>query len=76
MMAGSVNEKQMVLGYAPYEKCDSIFVNKFIRFETVWTATQYLQFDYETLARPHDTNRELLQKNLTSPPARRTTRAS
>ena len=44
MMAGIVNEKQMVLGYAPYEKRDSSFVNKFIRFETVWTATQYLSF--------------------------------
>ncbi len=37
-------EKEIVLGYAPYTKRDSSFLNKFIRFETVWTATQYLSF--------------------------------
>jgi glycosyltransferase involved in cell wall biosynthesis len=44
MMTGIVNEKQMVLGYAPYQKRDNSLLNKFIRFETVWTATQYLSF--------------------------------
>ncbi len=44
MMSGIVNEKQMVLGYAPYEKRDNSLLNKFIRFETVWTAVQYLSF--------------------------------
>lgn len=44
MMTGIVNEKQMVLGYAPYQKRDNSLLNKFIRFETVWTAIQYLSF--------------------------------
>ena len=44
MMLGIVNEKQMVLGYAPYHKRDNSLLNKFIRFETVWTAVQYLGF--------------------------------
>ena len=45
MMAGVISEKiQIILNYAPYEICDSSFLNKFIRFETVWTATQYLSF--------------------------------
>lgn len=44
MMSGIVNEMQMILGYAPYQKRDNSLLNKFIRFETVWTATQYLSF--------------------------------
>ncbi|MBL7816652.1 MAG: glycosyltransferase [Saprospiraceae bacterium] len=44
MMQGILCDKEMVLGYAPYAKRDSSFLNKFIRFETVWTATQYLSF--------------------------------
>ena len=35
---------QIVFGYAPYENCDNSFLNKLIRFETLWTATQYLSF--------------------------------
>lgn len=38
-----VNTKGIGLAYAPYEKRDG-FLNKFIRFETVWTATQYMGF--------------------------------
>jgi poly-beta-1,6-N-acetyl-D-glucosamine synthase len=37
-------KSKIVLGYAPYENCDNSFLNKFIRFETVWTATQYFSF--------------------------------
>lgn len=44
MMAGIREGKEMVLGYAPYAKRDNSLLNKFIRFETVWTATQYLSF--------------------------------
>jgi poly-beta-1,6-N-acetyl-D-glucosamine synthase len=44
MMAGISEGKEIVLGYAPYSKRDNSFLNKFIRFETVWTATQYLSF--------------------------------
>ena len=44
MMSGISEGKEMVLGYAPYEKRDNSLLNKFIRFETVWTATQYLSF--------------------------------
>ena len=44
MMSGVSEEKEMVLGYAPYRKRDNSLLNKFIRFETVWTATQYLSF--------------------------------
>ncbi len=42
MMKG-VNRKEIGLAYAPYQKRDG-FLNKFIRFETVWTATQYMGF--------------------------------
>ena len=42
MMKG-VNGKEIGLAYAPYQKRDG-FLNKFIRFETVWTATQYMGF--------------------------------
>ena len=44
MMSGISEGKEMVLGYAPYAKRDRSLLNKFIRFETVWTATQYLSF--------------------------------
>jgi poly-beta-1,6-N-acetyl-D-glucosamine synthase len=44
MMAGIREGKEMVLGYAPYAMRDNSLLNKFIRFETVWTATQYLNF--------------------------------
>ncbi len=44
MMSGISEGKEMVLGYAPYTKRDNSLLNKFIRFETVWTATQYLSF--------------------------------
>ncbi len=42
MMKGA-NGKEIGLAYAPYQKRDG-FLNKFIRFETVWTATQYMGF--------------------------------
>jgi poly-beta-1,6-N-acetyl-D-glucosamine synthase len=45
MMSALISEKiQIVFGYAPYERCDNSFLNKLIRFETLWTATQYLSF--------------------------------
>jgi poly-beta-1,6-N-acetyl-D-glucosamine synthase len=45
MVSGIISKKiQIVFGYAPYVKCDNSFLNKLIRFETLWTATQYLSF--------------------------------
>jgi poly-beta-1,6-N-acetyl-D-glucosamine synthase len=45
MMSAIISKKiQIVFGYAPYERCDNSFLNKLIRFETLWTATQYLSF--------------------------------
>jgi poly-beta-1,6-N-acetyl-D-glucosamine synthase len=45
MMSALISEKiQIVFGYAPYERCDNSFLNKWVRFETLWTATQYLSF--------------------------------
>lgn len=43
-------EKQLILGYGPYEK-KSGFLNKLIRFETVMTAVQY--FSYALLGTPY-----------------------
>jgi glycosyltransferase involved in cell wall biosynthesis len=43
MMSPIEAETEIVLGYAPYEKGTG-FLNTFIRFETVWTAVQYLSF--------------------------------
>ena len=42
-MIKGVDAKEIGLGYAPYEKRDG-FLNTFIRYETVWTATQYMGF--------------------------------
>lgn len=42
-MINGANVKDIGLAYAPYKKRDG-FLNKFIRFETVWTATQYMGF--------------------------------
>jgi glycosyltransferase involved in cell wall biosynthesis len=43
-MANLFNEKdQVILGFSPYEQEKSL-INYFIRFETVYTATQYLSF--------------------------------
>ena len=42
-MVNDAHTKEIGLGYAPYEKRDG-FLNKFIRFETVWTAIQYMSF--------------------------------
>ncbi len=39
-MVAGLGDKEIGLAYAPYESRDS-FLNLFIRFETVWTATQY-----------------------------------
>jgi biofilm PGA synthesis N-glycosyltransferase PgaC len=43
MQSNFVNNKQIVLGYSPYEKLTG-FVNKLIRFETFYTALNYLSF--------------------------------
>lgn len=42
-MVTGVEKKEIGLGFAPYEKRDG-FLNTFIRFETVWTAIQYMGF--------------------------------
>ena len=42
-MIKGVDAKEIGLGYAPYEKRDG-FLNTFIRYETVWTAIQYMGF--------------------------------
>jgi poly-beta-1,6-N-acetyl-D-glucosamine synthase len=42
MLTVSVN-KEMGLGFSPYEKCDG-FLNTFIRYEAVFTAVQYMGF--------------------------------
>jgi poly-beta-1,6-N-acetyl-D-glucosamine synthase len=42
-MVDTLGEKNIGLGYAPHKSSDS-FLNRFIRFETVWTATQYMGF--------------------------------
>ncbi len=45
MASALISKKiQIVFGYGPYENCDNSFLNKLIRFETLWTATQYLSF--------------------------------
>jgi poly-beta-1,6-N-acetyl-D-glucosamine synthase len=45
MVSALISKKiQIVFGYGPYENCDNSFLNKLIRFETLWTATQYLSF--------------------------------
>lgn len=44
-------EKSIVLGYGAYEKVDSSFLNKIIRFETLLTATQY--FSWAKIGRPY-----------------------
>jgi len=43
MSASFEPEKQFVLGYSPYFK-ESGFLNLFIRFETLFTAVQYISF--------------------------------
>ena len=43
MQANFQNNTQIVLGYSPYEKLAG-FVNKLIRFETFFTALNYLSF--------------------------------
>jgi poly-beta-1,6-N-acetyl-D-glucosamine synthase len=42
-MVNTLGHKNIGLGYAPYQSSDSL-LNRFIRFETVWTATQYIGF--------------------------------
>jgi poly-beta-1,6-N-acetyl-D-glucosamine synthase len=42
-MVNTLGHKNIGLGYAPYKSSDSL-LNRFIRFETVWTATQYMGF--------------------------------
>ena len=43
MQANFQNNKEIVLGYSPYERFTG-FVNKLIRFETFFTALNYLSF--------------------------------
>jgi poly-beta-1,6-N-acetyl-D-glucosamine synthase len=43
MVAAASNEKQLLLGYAPLEEYSGI-LNKFIRYETIYAAIQYLSF--------------------------------
>lgn len=43
MRSRNNTQTQIVLGYAPY-RAEKSLLNDFIRFETVWTATQYLSF--------------------------------
>lgn len=43
MNAQLIDNKDIVLGYAPYIRRNG-WLNKFIRFETVWTAMQYFSF--------------------------------
>lgn len=43
MMGTYTNDKEIVLGYAPYEKKEG-FLNKCIRFDTFYSALQYLSF--------------------------------
>lgn len=42
-MAKHINEKQILLGYSPHEN-QSGWLNKFIRYETYFTALQYLSY--------------------------------
>jgi glycosyltransferase involved in cell wall biosynthesis len=44
MAMGIAEGKDLVLAYAPYEEQAGSWLNKFIRFETVWTAVQYFGF--------------------------------
>jgi len=43
MMGAYTGDKEIILGYAPYEKQKG-FLNKCIRFETFYSALQYLSF--------------------------------
>jgi glycosyltransferase involved in cell wall biosynthesis len=43
MVHALTEDKSIVLGYSPYEYVDG-FLNLFIRYETLWTAVQYLSF--------------------------------
>ncbi|MEM9990937.1 MAG: glycosyltransferase, partial [Bacteroidota bacterium] len=43
MQSFLTEKKSIVLGYSPYLK-EKTFLNLFIRYETVWTAIQYLSF--------------------------------
>lgn len=43
MVGSYMNETGIVLGYSPFEKANT-FLNKFIRYENVMTALQYLGF--------------------------------
>lgn len=42
-MKAGLGDKEIGLGYSPYTKHPG-FLNLFIRYETVWTAVQYLSF--------------------------------
>jgi cellulose synthase/poly-beta-1,6-N-acetylglucosamine synthase-like glycosyltransferase len=44
MTSHFTNSKSIVLGYGSYKKIKGSFLNKLIRFETLFTATQYMAF--------------------------------
>ncbi len=45
------SDKSIVLGYGPYRKIENSFLNKIIRFETLFTAIQY--FSYSITGMPY-----------------------
>jgi glycosyltransferase involved in cell wall biosynthesis len=51
MSASFTEQKTIVLGYGAYEKVESSFLNKLIRFETLLTAIQY--FSWAKLGKPY-----------------------
>ena len=51
MTSGLNGEKEIVLGYGAYEVKENAFLNKLIRFETVFTALQY--FSYALAGMPY-----------------------
>ncbi len=45
------NDKKIILGYGAYKKIKGSFLNKIIRFETMFTATQY--FSWAKIGKPY-----------------------
>ncbi|WP_255518083.1 glycosyltransferase [Fulvivirga sp. M361] len=67
MSAGFDTKKKVVLGYSGYEQLPG-FLNYFIRFETLWTAIQYLglamtRFPYMGVGRNMGYSKKLFLKN-------------
>jgi len=44
MTSHFIQKKEIVLGYGAYKKIDNSFLNKLIRFETLFTAIQYFSY--------------------------------